>query len=572
MADPLSIAASIAGLLAAAGKVYTVVSGFIDSTANAPQSAAATLEAVGEIKLALSSVQSMIESLHHLSASRKGLIQLEHLAIIITNAVFTLSKLESLVCQKDGFRHSNAEALRCYDEMLVKMEQVLEQNRTLGQHLQLMEDRGPLDVRSVKFMDDAMSIMSSRRSLRSMTSLPFSRARPSSSLSSRQVEFARWDFEIALQRSRVYSRSHSNQCDVSYTTSTAPTNAWSMLSGLSLNDISVVSAFRLPITLNDVHLVAPGSTFSAMFMEQALPIRPQDFYTKFNINLHGGSRDPCSNKSAEYGAIEGLAKNKVSVNINLGMDFGSFPCRVVVIGDSNALKSKMIHTFMGDAPVAAHADIPKGSDCSRSTVKVNDIYVDLELHDTTGVEDYSSLLNMACSEVDVFLFLSRKYSDTQFQSVGERWVPEISGIFPGVPYLIVGTHEGRDEEILDEDLAKFAASSVRGRKLAEALESVRYVDCDVGDVQAVQALIGQTVVAAKKVKLSVRKSGAPVRAAEAVDTITEEGPIIEETPLDIEEPGHLIYEYGSLFRFHDGRLFQRNNERGSWDEIVWTQR
>ncbi|KAF4851774.1 hypothetical protein CGCSCA4_v003242 [Colletotrichum siamense] len=314
MADPLSIAASIAGLLAAAGKVYTVVSGFIDSTANAPQSAAATLEAVGEIKLALSSVQSMIDSLHHLSASRKGLIQLEHLAIIITNAVFTLSKLESLVCQKDGFRvlqsHSNAEALRCYDEMLVKMEEVLEQNRTLGKHLRLMEDRGSLDVRSVKFMDDAMSIMSSRRSLRSMTSLPFSRARPPSSLSSRQVDFARWDFEIALQRSRVYSRSHSNQCDVSYTTSTAPTNAWSMLSGLSLNDISVVSAFRLPITLNDVHLVAPGSTFSAMFMEQALPIRPQDFYTKFNINLHGDSRDPCSKKSAEYGVIESLAKSK----------------------------------------------------------------------------------------------------------------------------------------------------------------------------------------------------------------------------------------------------------------------
>ncbi|KAF3811892.1 hypothetical protein GCG54_00003641 [Colletotrichum gloeosporioides] len=491
MADPLSIAASIAGLLAAAGKVYTVVSGFIDSTANAPQSAAATLEAVGEIKLALSSVQSMIDSLHHLSASRKGLIQLEHLAIIITNAVFTLSKLESLVCQKDGFRHSNAEALRCYDEMLVKMEQVLEQNRTLGQHLRLMEDRGPLDVRSVKFMDDAMSIMSSRRSLRSMTSLPFSRARPSSSMSSRQVDFARWDFEIALQRSRVYSRSHSNQCDVSYTTSTAPTNAWSMLSGLSLNDISVVSAFRLPITLNDIHLVAPGSTFSAMFMDQALPVRPQG--------------------------------------------------------------SKLLRLQL-------------------TLIRLNDIYVDLELHDTTGVEDYSSLMNMTCSEADVFLFLSRKYSDTQFQSVGERWVPEISGIFPGVPYIIVGTHEGRDEKIRDEDLAKFAASSVRGRKLAEALESVRYVDCDVGDVQAVQALIGQTVIAAKKVKLSVRKPEVPVRAAEAVDAITEEDPTIEETPLDIEETGHLVYEYGSLFRFHNGRLFQRNNERGSWDEIIWTQR
>lgn len=124
-------------------------------------------------------------------------------------------------------------------------------------------------------------------------------------------------------------------------------------------------------------------------------------------------------------------------------------------------------------------------------IRVDEIYVDLELHDTTGVEDYTSLLHMACSEADVFLVLSRKYCDTQFQSVGERWVPEISTAFPDVPYLIVGTHEGCDEKILDEDLAKFAASSVRGRGIAEAMTAVRYLDCDVGDVQAVQALIGQ---------------------------------------------------------------------------------
>lgn len=128
-----------------------------------------------------------------------------------------------------------------------------------------------------------MSIMSSRCSIRSMTSLTFSRGRPSTSMSSRQVNFVRWDFELALQRSRVYSRSYSNQCDVSFTTSTAPTNAWSMLSGLSLNDISVVSAFRLPITLNDMHLVAPGSTFSTMFMDQALPMRPQGRFRRATV-------------------------------------------------------------------------------------------------------------------------------------------------------------------------------------------------------------------------------------------------------------------------------------------------
>lgn len=70
----------------------------------------------------------------------------------------------------------------------------------------------------------------------------------------------------------------------------------------------------------------------------------------------------------------------------------------------------------------------------------------------------------------------------------------------------------------------------------------------------------------------MRKHEIPVHVAEASAAITKKGPTIEQTPLDIEDPGHLIYEYGSLFRFHDGRLFQRNNERGSWDEIIWTHR
>lgn len=71
------------------------------------------------------------------------------------------------------------------------------------------------------------------------------------------------------------------------------------------------------------------------------------------------------------------------------MEVSSLSCRVVVIGDSNALKSKMIHTFMGDAPVAAHADIPKGSDCSRSTVK----YV-------SGIMNFASMKQAVATSAD----------------------------------------------------------------------------------------------------------------------------------------------------------------------------
>ncbi|KAF0331335.1 rho GTPase [Colletotrichum asianum] len=322
---------------------------------------------------------------------------------------------------------------------------------------------------------------------------------------------------------------------MSYTTSTAPTNAWSMLSGISLNDVSVVSAYRLPITLNHIHLVAPGSIFSAMLMESH-PAPPEGklktataqnlSYLKsavgWNRQASTRSLTSTSTETPKLTRAKTVSTPQTNVaermaNVKSSIDFPkmksvyyreprvgpcSLSCRVVVVGDSDALKSKMIHTFMSNAPVAADEDIPQGSDCSRSAVKVDDIHVDLELHDTTGVEDYSFLLHMGCSEADAFLVLSWKYCDSQFKSVKERWVPEISSTFHGVPYLVVRTHEGRNENVKDETLAKFTASSALGRKLAEASTAVRYVDCDVGDALAVRTLIGRIIVAANKVKLS----------------------------------------------------------------------
>ncbi|KAI9162804.1 hypothetical protein HJFPF1_04396 [Paramyrothecium foliicola] len=105
MADPLSIAASIVGLLTAAGKICNVVSGFIASTAAAPSSAASTLEIVGDMRLTLSAIQDMVESHNSFPSSRKSLIQLDHFTIVITHSVVTISELEALVCQDNDLKH-----------------------------------------------------------------------------------------------------------------------------------------------------------------------------------------------------------------------------------------------------------------------------------------------------------------------------------------------------------------------------------------------------------------------------------------------------------------------------------
>lgn len=70
------------------------------------------------------------------------------------------------------------------------------------------------------------------------------------------------DFEVTLEQTHVYRRIRSDKADVSFTTSVIRTQAWSMLSELSLNDISIVSVIALPITLDDINSIAPQLTFA----------------------------------------------------------------------------------------------------------------------------------------------------------------------------------------------------------------------------------------------------------------------------------------------------------------------
>jgi len=98
MADPLSIAASVVGLAAAAGKIYSALSGFVSSAADAPQSALSALNTVREMRLALEMVQELINTISTLPSNRKMMVRLEHIVITISNSVLTMSELESLVC------------------------------------------------------------------------------------------------------------------------------------------------------------------------------------------------------------------------------------------------------------------------------------------------------------------------------------------------------------------------------------------------------------------------------------------------------------------------------------------
>jgi hypothetical protein len=80
------------------------------------------------------------------------------------------------------------------------------------------------------------------------------RARTRYSLISQNIigDSSRSEFEDDLGNSRVYRRTQRYESDVSFTTSVVRDHAWSVFSGMSLSEISLISAIALPLHLDEV--------------------------------------------------------------------------------------------------------------------------------------------------------------------------------------------------------------------------------------------------------------------------------------------------------------------------------
>jgi len=94
--DPLSVTASIVGLLLAAGQVTSAIFTIKSILSQAPQTDH-LLSQVTQFETCLSAIQSFLYSINPASRQRMALIKVEHLVATLTHAVLTFSELEALV-------------------------------------------------------------------------------------------------------------------------------------------------------------------------------------------------------------------------------------------------------------------------------------------------------------------------------------------------------------------------------------------------------------------------------------------------------------------------------------------
>lgn len=97
--DPLSVAGSIIGILAAAGKVVEIVEPYVTSTKDAPKIAVSVHSEVNRVRTVLSSLHDILSNLSNssISPTRAAFVQIDPLIVTFTDGVLIFSELESIV-------------------------------------------------------------------------------------------------------------------------------------------------------------------------------------------------------------------------------------------------------------------------------------------------------------------------------------------------------------------------------------------------------------------------------------------------------------------------------------------
>ncbi|KAM7198889.1 Ras family domain containing protein [Naviculisporaceae sp. PSN 640] len=531
MADPLSIASAVVGLVATAGKISLALSTYISSAVDAPQSARDTLAAVEEVRLALDLVKGLIDTITNLPSNRRILVRLNHVAITFSNCVLTLSELESLVCYKDGIMHRLRWAWG--EKKILRLLPRLEsQKASLSLMVTVLMWFVPC------YYPLFNSAVADPRRLSTMTmpapgatSGSGSSANDTPWLASGASNLTSREFEMVLEQSRVYSRTTGNDSDISLSSSTVRSHAWTML---SLNDISIVSVFRLPVTLADITAFGPDLTFASLIQGQVPAIAgPSSSQDNSHSRVQQRVISTATNDSHEYEMLALPPDRSKSQSASRTPQAGSISApalesspsakdepdtvrggtiKVICVG--NTVKTETLISYTTNKFPSEY--VPTVFDNYAVTVMIGNELWTLGLFDTAGQEDYDRLRPLSYPDTDVFLVFARVGSLASYEQVELKWVPEITHHCPGVPFIIVGTGSLDDDKLLDRarqmgQPGRHEDYTRMGHDLAKRLGAVKYVECNAATQWHLKDVFDEAIVAALEPPRSRRRKRRPWR-------------------------------------------------------------
>ncbi|KAI8664616.1 Rho-GAP domain-containing protein [Fusarium keratoplasticum] len=281
MADPLSTAASVVGLLTAAAQISKILANVIDKARHAPKECSRIKSEVDDIRNVLVTLQLYIVGTRRAARSRTSLIMVEQVVATLAACVTTFSELDTfakalqndadmkildrlrwaskdkdikamlvrLESHKSSLTQSQDDAESRVDTLCNLVEQMLLRDLILKERLVALEARNG--------SEEPKETIDARLHGLSISDVDEGKTPGPITTTNKQPEWQRnsygFAFEEILMSSRAYRVVTNDNSDAfSVISAAGRTASWSMLSGLSLSEVSHIGIQAIPIYASDI--------------------------------------------------------------------------------------------------------------------------------------------------------------------------------------------------------------------------------------------------------------------------------------------------------------------------------
>ncbi|KAK6177769.1 hypothetical protein SNE40_015804 [Patella caerulea] len=162
--------------------------------------------------------------------------------------------------------------------------------------------------------------------------------------------------------------------------------------------------------------------------------------------------------------------------------------KIVVVGDGNCGKTCLLTLFCKDQ--FFEGIVPTVFEQYDADIEVDNISVQLELWETSGLVNYDRLRPLSYPDTDVILMCFSIDEPDSLENISEKWNPEVHHFCPNVPIILVGNKkELRNDPATKEELSKRKLKPVstdEGRAMAEQINAYSYLECSARTKEGVR--------------------------------------------------------------------------------------
>jgi small GTP-binding protein len=159
--------------------------------------------------------------------------------------------------------------------------------------------------------------------------------------------------------------------------------------------------------------------------------------------------------------------------------------KLLVVGNNGVGKTCLLIRYTTRAFPGEY--IPSVFDLYNADITVDGRELNVGLWDTAGQEDYDQLRPLSYPGTDVFLICFDLARRASFDSVKDKWVPELAKHAPGTPFLLVGCKADL------RDTREATVTTEEAGELVKEIKAARYLECSAKTGQGLDEVFTQAV-------------------------------------------------------------------------------